>query len=299
MERAVMLVIVAILLVFSASVVFAAATEESTTLKDIVFCKAGSRTLRMNLTLPAGAPEKKSPAIIWIHGGGWFMGDRNADLTEEWGLNGHGFVTGSIEYRLSQEAKYPAQIEDCKAAIRFLRANADKYGIDADRIGVWGGSAGGHLAALLGTTADIKRLDGDGDNLEYSSRVQAVCVKYGPTDFSDAAMQTLIPEVVEMVSALLGGPVSENRGLARMASPVEFVSKDDPPTLILQGDSDPLVPLSQGEALYKALKRVGADVTFVEVKKGGHGFGPIPKTEPSFDELKKTVLEFFQKHLMD
>lgn len=272
------------------------AGDKPTVLKDVVYARIGDRALRINLTLPSDATAKPHPAILWVHGGGWCMGDHNADLTDDFGLNGHGFVTGSIEYRLSQEAKYPAQIQDCKAAIRFLRANAKKYGIDPNRIGVWGGSAGGHLVALLGTTGGIKALEGT-DNPGYSSRVQAVCDLFGPTDFSESGIKGYKPEVVAMIDGLLGGPVKEHRGLARMASPVEFASKDDPPMLILHGDQDPLVPMSQSEELYTALKRVGADVTLVKVKNAGHGFTPAQKSDPSCDELKKMVLEFFAKEL--
>lgn len=279
------------------SVAALAETEKSTVLQDVEFARIGERKLLMNLTLPPGAPQKRFPAIIHVHGGGWCMGDHNADLTQEFGLNGQGFATGSITYRLSQEAPYPAQIHDCKAAIRFLRANAAKYGIDPERIGVWGGSAGGHLVALLGTTAGISLLEGDSGNLEYSSRVQAVCDMFGPTDFSEVALKEYTSEVMGMVTALFGGPVEEHRGLARMASPVEFVSKDDPPMLILHGDQDTLVPMSQSEAMYKALKRVGADVTLVKVKNTGHGFIDYPVSEPTYKEIKKMVLDFFCKHL--
>lgn len=156
---------------------------------------------------------------------------------------------------------------------------------------------GGHLVALLGTTAGISLLEGDSGNLEYSSRVQAVCDMFGPTDFSEVALKEYTSEVLGMVTALFGGPVEEHRGLARMASPVEFVSKDDPPMLILHGDQDTLVPMSQSEAMYKALKRVGADVTLVKVKNTGHGFIDYPVSEPTYKEIKKMVLDFFCKHL--
>lgn len=298
MERVTVIWIVAIALVLLTSMASLAQAEKSTVIKDIEFARIGQRKLLMNLTLPPGAPQKRFPAIIHVHGGGWCMGDHNADLTEEYGLNGQGFVTGSITYRLSQEAPYPAQIHDCKAAIRFLRANAAKYGIDPDRIGVWGGSAGGHLVALLGTTADISLLEGDSGNLEYSSRVQAVCDMFGPTDFSETAMkQYTMPEVIDMVTGLLGGTYQQKRGLARMASPVEFVSKDDPPTLIFQGDNDTLVPMYQSEVFYNALKRVGVDVTFVKVKNAGHGFINYPVSDPTYKQIKQMVLDFFRKNL--
>jgi acetyl esterase/lipase len=299
MDRSSLIIAAIGLFVLCASVASAAqgAGAKPTVLNDIVYARIGDRALHMNLTLPPDAPAKLHPAIIWIHGGGWCGGDHHADPTADFGLNGHGFVTGSMEYRLSQEAKYPAQIQDCKAAIRFLRANAKHYGIDPNRIGVWGGSAGGHLVALLGTTGGINPLEGTEGNLGYSSRVQAVCDLFGPTDFSESGMKGYIPAVVEMIDGLLGGPVNQHKGLARLASPVEFASKDDPPMLILHGDQDPLVPMSQSEELYTALKRMGADVTLVKVKHAGHGFLPAQPSDPSFDQIKKMVLDFFRKSL--
>lgn len=265
-------------------------------INDIVYARIGDRALHINLTLPSSDTTKPRPAVIWVHGGGWSGGDYRMDPSAEFGLTKAGFVTGTVEYRLSGEAKYPAQIWDCKAAIRFLRANAAKYGIDPDRIGVWGGSAGGHLVALLGTTGGIRQHEGIEGNLGFSSRVQAVCDLFGPTDFSEQGLKGYIPEVVAMIDTLLGGPVKENRGMARLASPVEFVSKDDPPMLILHGDEDPLVPMSQSEELYNALKKVGADVTLVKVKHAGHGFG-AKENEPSYAQIKKMVIEFFTKSL--
>jgi len=263
---------------------------------DIVYARVGGRDLHLNLTVLAVQPSKPRPAVIWVHGGGWNAGDYHDSFAGAFGLTEMGYVTGSIEYRLSQEAKYPAQIHDCKAAIRFLRANAGKYGIDPNRIGVWGGSAGGHLVALLGTTGGIKALEGDEGNLGYSSRVQAVCDLFGPTDFSESGIKEFLPVIATLLDQLLGGLARNNKGLARLASPVEFVSKDDPPFLILHGDEDPLVPLSQSETLYNALKRVGADVKLVKVKHAGHGFGE-KENEPSFAEIKKMVQEFFREKL--
>lgn len=265
-------------------------------INDIVYTRVGDRALHLNLTLPEGHSSKPSPAIIWVHGGGWSSGDYRMDPAAEYGLTNLGYVTGSVQYRLSQEAKYPAQIHDCKAAIRFLRANAAKYGIDPNRIGVWGGSAGGHLVALLGTTAGIAQLEGNGGNREHSSRVQAVCDLFGPTDFSESCAKEFLPVVATMLDELLGGPARTKRGLARLASPVEFVSKDDPPFLILHGDKDPLVPMSQSDTLYAALKRVGADAKLVKVKNAGHGFAPYG-IEPSLEELKKMVQDFFREKL--
>lgn len=263
---------------------------------DVVYATVGGRALHLNLTIPVGAPSKPRPAVIWVHGGGWIEGDYHDTFADDYGLNDQGYVTGSVEYRLSGEAKYPAQIHDCKAAIRFLRANAAKYGIDPNRIGVWGGSAGGHLVALLGTTGGIQALEGDQGNLGYSSRVQAVCDFFGPTNLTESGIKGYTPDIGALIEGLLGGPVKERRGLARLASPVEFASKDDPPFLILHGEVDTLVPMSQSDELYDALHRAGADVRLVKVKHAGHGFAPTG-TDPSFEELKKIVQDFFRRTL--
>ena len=167
----------------------------------------------------------------------------------------------SINYRLSQHAIFPAQIEDCKAAIRWLRANAAKYHLDADRIGVWGASAGGHLVAMLGTTGSVKELEGKGGNLDQSSRVQCVVDWFGPSDLPTMGGSHDDPGSPE--SRLIGGPVQENKEKARKASPLTYVSKDSAPFLIMHGDQDNVVPPGQSELLAEALKKAGVEVTLV------------------------------------
>jgi acetyl esterase/lipase len=179
-----------------------------------------------------------------------------------------GFAVASVEYRLSGEATFPAQIHDCKGAVRFLRANADKYALDANAFGAWGSSAGGHLVALMGTAGDANELEGDvGGNAGLSSRVQAVCDWFGPTDL------TVIRSAGARnpVSLLLGGPPAKKPDLARQASPVAHVSKDDSPFLIVHGDRDRLVPLKQSELLDEALRKAGVESRLHVVKGAGHG----------------------------
>jgi len=200
-------------------------------------------------------------------------------------------MPSSINYRLSQHAIFPAQIEDCKAAVRWLRVHAPEHGIDPDRIGVWGASAGGHLVALLGTTGNVKEFD-RGKDSAVSSRVQAVCDWFGPTDFTQMSkcpgdMDHDAPDSPE--SQLVGGSVQENKAQARRANPITYVSKDDPPFLIMHGDKDPLVPLNQSELLADALKKAGVEVTFHVVKGAGHGFGGRENFE--------LVRNFFARHL--
>jgi len=198
----------------------------------------------------------------------------------------------SINYRLSQHAIFPAQIEDCKAAVRFLRANADKYGLDKKRFGARGASAGGHLVALLGTTGDVNEFD-RGENLKFSSRVQAVCDYFGPTDFlkiADFPSSMNHTAVDSPESKLIGGAILENKEACRRANPITYVTKNDPPFLLVHGDADPLVPHNQSELLYEALQKAGVEAKIHIVKGGGHGGFKDPAIE-------KMVEEFFDKHL--
>jgi acetyl esterase/lipase len=262
---------------------------------DVVYAKVGGRELHLDLALPEKTPAKPLPVIVWIHGGGWKKGtykwNRAALFVKD------GYAAASVEYRLSGEAVFPAQIYDCKAAIRFLRANAGKYGLDPKHVGVWGGSAGGHLAALLGTSGGVKELEGNLGNPGQSSRVQAVCVFYGPTDFTVAGLQ---PEVGRKkpgpVAELLGGTVKQKPELAKLASPITFVSKDDPPMLIVHGDADQLVPISQAEIFYDALRKAGVETQFIRVKNGNHGL-VSPDQHPNMHEIEQAMLRFFDKHL--
>jgi acetyl esterase/lipase len=240
----------------------------------------------MHILRPKTTPKETMPVLVWIHGGGWQAGSRDSGIGILALFVGRGYFCASIEYRLSKEAVFPAQIHDCKCAIRFLRAKAKEYHLDPDRIGVWGSSAGGHLVALLGTSANVKELEGTGGWEKYSSRVQAVCDFCGPADFlkwGDKAH----PAVVR----LLGGRVSEQKDKAALASPVTHITKDLPPFLIVHGDVDKTVPVSQSESLSEALKESGADVTLQVVKGGSHG---SIFTRQIADGM---VTEFFNKHL--
>lgn len=201
-----------------------------------------------------------------------------------------GYAVVSINYRLSQHAVFPAQIEDCKAAIRWLRANATKYRLDPDHIGVWGASAGGHLVAMLGTTGGVKELEGSGGNLDQSSRVQCVVDWFGPTDLLTMGGSHDNPDSPE--ARLIGGPVGDNKEKARKASPITYIGRDAAPFLIMHGDQDNTVPTGQSEELVEALKKAGVEVNLVLVKGNGHG-------GPGFNspENHKLIEEFFDRHL--
>lgn len=261
-------------------------------MRDLEYAKPGGKPQLLDLFVPEKA-DGPLPLIVWIHGGAWLGGSKNG--TPAMGQLRRGYAVASINYRLSQEAIFPAQIHDCKAAIRWLRAHAKEYNLDPKRIGVWGSSAGGHLVALVGTSGDVKELEGDEGNLDQSSRAQAVCDWFGPTDFCQMAAHALPDSKLDHDAAgspeskLIGGPIQENKDKVAKANPITYVSKDDPPFLIMHGDKDPLVPHHQSELLNDALKKAGVAVTFKTVEGAGHGFGG--------PDVMKTVEEFFDKHL--
>ena len=224
------------------------------------------------LTLDLYCPEKVSgpaPVIVWIHGGAWRRGGKRKCPAVA--LVPDGYAVASIDYRLSSTAPFPAQIEDCKAAVRWLRANAAKYNLDADRIGVWGMSAGGHLAALLGTSGGVPELEGSGDNMQYSSRVQAVCAVAGPTNLP--ALTNVGPKRMSAIEGLLGGPLEKDKAKAIAASPIHYVSKDDPPFLIVHGEGDRVIPVEQSQRLYEALQKAGVNATLKILPQVGHQGG--------------------------
>lgn len=234
--------------------------------------------------------KKKHPCIVWICGGAWLQMNRSAHLVYLCELARKGFVVASVQYRTSNEAQFPAQLEDIKAAVRYLRAHAERYGIDAEKFGVMGESAGGHLTAMTALTGDTKEFD-TGDYLEYSSAVQAAIPWYVPADFEtfphDSATSAAAPE-----SLLVGADTLTHRELAKMASPVQYVTKQAPPMMLLHGTDDHTVPFSQGEALYHALEKAGAEVTLVEIEGADHADIHFFQKE-----LWELIAEFFREKL--
>lgn len=262
--------------------------------RDVEYARAGELGLKLDLYVPEGA-KAPLPLLIWIHGGGWSGGSK--DQCPALPFSARGYVVASVEYRLTGVAPFPAQIEDCRAALRWLRANAEKYQIDPKHVGVWGGSAGGHLVALLGTSEDRTAWDTVGGNTDQSCRVQAVCDFFGPADLTRIGAGGRAGRAESPVGRLLGGPLAEKQAEARTASPVTYVSADDPPFFIVHGDKDMTVPLEQSERLYDVLKKAGVDVSIRRVKNGGHGFRPDSDCDPNPREIQRLVGEFFDKHL--
>lgn len=260
-------------------------------LRDLAYVKNGSARQKLDLYLPKERGEKNLPVVLWIHGGGWLKGSK--DKCKAAFLATKGFAVASVGYRLTDEVQWPGQIDDLYAAVRWLRINGEEHQLDADLIGAWGSSAGGHLAALLGTR-DFTGLE------EVSSRVQAVCDWFGPTD-----LLTMPPNMVsetrtlEQVSQsngakLLGSTVLEVPEAARDTSAFYQVDKNDPPFLIMHGSVDPGVPLEQSQKFHDALQKAGVESELVIIEGAGHG-GPEFNTY----EVEKKVRAFFTKHLME
>lgn len=264
------------------------------TRENVVYATVGGRDLHMNLAWPQDPPSLPMPAVVWIHGGGWCEGDHTG--LENLPLAERGYFSASLEYRLSQEAIFPAQIHDCKAALRYLRAHAEEYRLDPGHIGVWGSSAGGHLSALLGTSAGVAELEGNLGYPEQSSAVQAVVDYCGPTDLTQMLQdQPEIEVLVQIMDQFMGGPLAERLELARSGSPLTYVGPGSAPFLIIHGDCDEIVPLNQSERLDAALRAAGVESTLIVVKRGGHGFGP--DVDPTPERLFELGVQFFDRHL--
>ncbi|HEX9187537.1 MAG TPA: alpha/beta hydrolase [Vicinamibacteria bacterium] len=263
-------------------------------LKDLAYVEGGHERQKLDLYLPPAG--SKRPLVVSIHGGAFRVGSKDGEPVQTAGaLLARGFAVAAINYRLSQHAVFPAQIEDCKAAVRWLRANASRHGYDPDRIASFGASAGGHLAAMLGTAGDVRAFD-VGAHPGVSSRVQAVVDFFGPTDFLQ--MDAHRPNAQAMIhdtpdspeSQLVGGPIRDNEDKVARANPLTYVTKDDPPFLIVHGDADLLVPHHQSVLLDEALRRAGVPVRFVTIPGGPHGGATVTEGLPTaLDFLAQTL----------
>ena len=250
--------------------------------EDLEYVPMGHARQRLDLYLPENN-RGQSPIILWIHGGGWSGGDKSSSPAIPFVTRG--FAVAAMNYRLSQHAIFPAQIHDCKAAIRWLRKHAHEYGLDSERIGVWGSSAGGQLVALLGTTRGHPELEGDLGNAEFSSEVQAVVDWFGPTDFLTVGSK-------ETRTKYLGIEPLQDVAKAKLASPLYHVSKQAAPFLIMHGDKDATVPISQSETFALALQSAGIDAPMMKIEDAGHGGSHFSGAE-QFDRIE----QFFKKHL--
>jgi acetyl esterase/lipase len=263
--------------------------------KDVTYCTPEGDPQKMDLYFPKVSDGKPAPVVVYVHGGAWREGDKaeGGGMSEMPLLSQRGYLFVSINYRLAPRWKWPVQIQDVKCAIRFLRAHAKSYNLDPNRIGAMGSSAGGHLVALLGVTDTSAGFD-VGEYLDQSSRVQAVVDLFGPADLTVKHFTETQGNTVRMVF----GAQAPGDPVLKQASPVTYISKDDPPFLILQGDKDTTVPPSQSQELYDRLKAGGVTATLVMVKNAGHGFVPAGgAVSPSLAELAKTILDFYDRYL--
>ncbi len=263
---------------------------------DIPYAETDNPRQRLNLLLPKDPDnEQPLPVIVYVHGGAWLAGDRAGGHRRLADYVSSGEYAGvSVGYRLTDEAIWPAQIYDCKAAIRWIRGNAEKYNLDPNRIGVIGDSAGGHLVAMLGTSGGIEELEGDlGAHTDLGSNVQCVVDQFGPSDLlamKDYPSQLDHDAANSPEGKLVGGRVSDKKEIATAASPIAYVSRDDPPFLIIHGNQDRIVPYNQSERLAAALKKAEVECYFATVDGAGHGGFQNP-------EVRKRQRQFFDKQL--
>ncbi len=263
--------------------------------RDVVYATLGDRKLHLDLYFQPGA-KRPLPLVIWIHGGGWRSGSKQ-NPRHALTLLDHGFAVASVEYRLSGEAIFPAAVEDCKAAVSFLRLNAMSFRLDPGRFGAWGSSAGGHLVALLGTTNDVDEFNTHAVCRRASPAVQAVCNWFGPTDFlrmNDFPGKIDHDGPRSPESLFIGGPIQQHKQQVARANPISFVSAGDPPMLLMHGESDQLVPYNQSELLHAELVKRRIDSTLYRVKGGDHGFRGA---EYSVESLQRRVVAFFRRTL--
>ncbi len=272
-------------------------SESITVLPDMDYAGTENPRQALDLYLPKGHGKDSEalPLLVFIHGGGWAKGDKGGGGRQVTRFVESGNYAGaSIGYRLTDEAPWPTQIHDCKAAIRWLRANAAEYGIDPDRIAVWGTSAGGHLVAMLGVSGDVPELEGEvGLHLDETSEVTCVVNFFGPSELltmNDNPSKIDHNAQTSPESKLVGGTLQENPDIARNASPISWVSAEDEPSLIVHGTKDELVPYPQSVNFEKALEAVGVPTILLTVEGGGHGAGFGPS-------VNEAVAEFLNHHL--
>jgi acetyl esterase/lipase len=254
---------------------------------DVTFAEVvGFRPLVLDLHIPVGAGPH--PVLVWVHGGGWQGGSRAMGHAIE--LAQHGFAVAAPQYRLSGEARYPSQVHDLRGAVRWLRANAVRFRLDPKHIAGWGASAGAFLIAEVALTDD----EGDvGGNLDQSSRLQAVVAFFIPSDLLAMASPSGDAPSDAMATSFLGYKVRDRPDDARQATPIAHVRRDAPPFLLLHGDADPLVPVSQSQAFHQALSATGAQSTLLVLPGAIH-------EDPAFwsDQTLSEVRRFLEANLL-
>jgi acetyl esterase/lipase len=259
---------------------------------NIEYTKVEDISLKLHLITPRDV-KGPLPLIVYVQGSAWGPQNTFNNVPQLSELAKNGYVVATVQYRTSAQSLFPAQIQDVKTAIRFLKAHASDYKIDPNKVGVWGDSSGGHTASLVGTTNDIAKFEGVGYN-DQSSKVQAVVDFYGPTDFlrmNDFPSDIDHNAANSPESRLIGGPIQENPEKAQEANPINYITSDDAPFLIMHGDQDRLMPYNQSVLLYNALKAADHEVTMYKVEGAGHGIG---FSQPN---IYDTVTKFFDNQL--
>ena len=258
---------------------------------DIPYCTtADGVALKMDLRYPQSF-NPPAPLVTYVHGGGWKSGDKSEGAGTRFftALLEQGYIIAAINYRLAPDNIFPAQIEDVRCAVRHLRANAAQYGLDPERIAAMGGSAGGHLVALLGTSGDRPGWPEERYQEDYagqSSAVQAVVDLFGPADLAGGYN-------IQSVAATLRPVFGDDPAALATFSPVTYITSAAPPFLILHGDQDRLVPLRQSQILQERLSAAGVPAELVVVKNAGHGFAPSGgRPDPDIEQLAETIIAF-------
>ncbi len=260
---------------------------------DMTYARYGERALELDLFRPKDA-RKLLPGIVCIHGGGWAKGNRKGHSNLAMALASRGFVAVTISYRLSGEAPFPAAIHDCKAAVRWMRANAAEYGIDPQAIGAIGLSAGGHLTALLGTSGGVVELEGDGGNADFSSAIQAAVPMGAQTDLESERTRRVSASEQKggIWQQFLGGTQAQQAATYRLASPLFHLDKRDPPQAFITGENDD--PSTHADRFRAEMGRLKIPTQLKLISGAPH---PFLGKQAWFDDAVSTAAEFFTEHL--
>jgi len=256
--------------------------------RDVEYAQVGDETLCLDLSIPHGATGRL-PAIVVIHGGAWREGSRSGLDELTWRLAESGFVSATVGYRFCPAHRFPAQVQDVKCAVRFLRAHAEEFHIDPERLGAVGFSAGAHLALMLGVMDPQDGLDDSGGSSGFSSKVQAVVSYFAPTDLELPTTDETRPLLVDF----LGGPLDEQRDAYHRASPVNYLDAGDAPLLLFHGTADPIVPPEHATRMAEAMQAAGVAGRVELIVGGGHG----DWSQAEFARTSAAMLAFFREQL--
>lgn len=256
--------------------------------RDIEYSRIGERSLKLDLALPVDPPAPV-PGVLFIHGGSWSGGSRDVYHYYTKRFAARGYAAATMSYRLSGEAVFPAAVHDAKNAVRWLRANADKYRIDPDRLAVVGGSAGGHLALMVGYTANQAQLEGEGDGTEISSHVSAVVDFYGPVDLTTEKGQSS-----DVVRRFLGASYEDAPETFRLASPLFHLQAGAPPTLVIHGTLDQIVSVNQSDRLVERLQALEIPHHYERLEGWPH---TLDAAKVVNDHCQEVMFRFLEQHL--